>query len=380
MGAIVTRRVVRSVAVLALFAVAGGALVIVSGIVPVKSDGHWPVTAWMLDFIKRRSVATHSIGIDVPPLDTPWVVLKGAAHYEYGCRPCHGSPLGPPPTVTERMTPHPPLLAPLVPRWDPEELFYLVKHGIKFTGMPGWTALRRDDEIWAVIAFLRTLPGLDAETYGRQVLTAGPAHAGATAPGTHASAHIDAASVADEQCAQCHGRDGRGRTEPAFPRLAGQKVEYLRGALQAYASHGRHSGTMGPVAAGLSEEVRADLAAHYASLAGVAEPARAGTSERPFPARGQAIAEQGIPARDIPPCVECHASGDARHAAYPRLGGQFAEYLELQLQLFKEGRRGGAATAHLMAPIAGRLTADEMRDVAAYFAATGSADVSEDAP
>ena len=58
-----------------------------------------------------------------------------------------------------------------VSRWNPEELLYLVKHGIKFTGMPAWTALQRDDEVWAVVAFLRALPGMDADDYARLVLT-----------------------------------------------------------------------------------------------------------------------------------------------------------------------------------------------------------------
>ncbi len=94
---------------LLVYAVLGGlaaGLVVVSGIVPLgASDGHWAVTTWLLDFTKRRSVATHSLGIAPPPLDDPAMVLKGAGHYDLGCRPCHGTPGRPLPAVPARMHP-----------------------------------------------------------------------------------------------------------------------------------------------------------------------------------------------------------------------------------------------------------------------------------
>jgi Cytochrome C oxidase, cbb3-type, subunit III len=65
------------------------------------------------------------------------------------------------------MTPPPPYLPPRIPKWEPNELFYIVKHGIKFTGMPAWPALDRDDEVWAMVAFLRQFPKLDADEYRR---------------------------------------------------------------------------------------------------------------------------------------------------------------------------------------------------------------------
>ena len=55
----------------ALLAVGAAGILVLSGIIPIKaSSGHWPLTAWFLDFTKRRSVATHSIGIRVPRLST----------------------------------------------------------------------------------------------------------------------------------------------------------------------------------------------------------------------------------------------------------------------------------------------------------------------
>ena len=148
----------------------GGVLVAASGIVPIKaSSGHSPITAWFLHFAMRRSVATHTLGLQAPALDEPRLVLQGAGHYETGCRPCHGSPDLPLPRIMQQMTPHPPSLPPLISTWKPAELFYIVKHGVKFTGMPAWPAQQRDDEVWAMVAFLRTLPDLPAEAYRRLV-------------------------------------------------------------------------------------------------------------------------------------------------------------------------------------------------------------------
>lgn len=53
------------------------------------------------------------------------------------------------------MLPSPPDLAVAMRRWKERELFWIVKHGFKYTGMPGWVALEREDEIWAVVAFLK---------------------------------------------------------------------------------------------------------------------------------------------------------------------------------------------------------------------------------
>lgn len=67
------------------------------------------------------------------------------------------------------MTPPPPYLPPKLARWEPDELFYIVKHGIKFAGMPAWPSQQRDDEVWAMVAFLRRFPQLNAEQYWQMV-------------------------------------------------------------------------------------------------------------------------------------------------------------------------------------------------------------------
>jgi cytochrome c553 len=357
----------RTIAAFVAVLAAVGLVTVVSGIVPIEAtSGHWPITAWLLHFSMRRSVSTHTLGLQAPPLDEPWLAIKGAAHYESGCRGCHGTPEQPRPTIAQQMTPSPPYLPEVIASWEPAELFYIVKHGVKFTGMPGWPAQQREDEVWAMVAFLLRLPGLDAEGYRR--LVDGESSTDGTVAPRHGPSGLEAATPAVlESCRRCHGVDGGGRGVPAFPRLAGQRPAYLLAALQAFARRERHSGIMAPVASELRPEEMRDLAVYYGGLAEPASPEPPGEAA-PAIERGQAIARRGIPSQRVPSCVDCHGPGEIpRNPAYPRLAGQYAEYLVLQLELFKEGRRGGSAYARLMRPVAARLTSEQMRDVALYY-------------
>jgi cytochrome c553 len=79
--------------------------------------------------------------------------------------------------------------------------------------------------------------------------------------------------------------------------------------------------------------------------------------------------------------VECHGPGAKRgKPGYPSLAGQSAKYLERQLRLFKAEQRGGSEYAHLMRPVASRLTDQQMRDVANYFESLRSVDTSAAPP
>lgn len=345
----------------------GGFLVAVSGIVPIKaSSGHWEITAWFLNFSKERSVATHTIGKKAPPLDAPWLVLKGAAHYETGCRSCHGSPNTAQPRVAKRMTPTPPPLTKSSHEWEATELFYIVKHGIKLTGMPAWPAEKRDDEVWAMVAFLQALPNMDSKEYTRLATGEMLSVEGAPIQDMLTAEKTPLAIV--ESCGRCHGSDGLGRGLGAFPKLAGQKPDYLSASLEAYASGQRSSGIMEPIAAGLSDETIRELADYY-STRPLPQPFQNGSVNALIIQRGESIARNGIPSQQVPACLQCHGPNpNPRNPIYPVLYGQYPEYLILQLELFKKKIRGGTEFSHLMHFVAGGLTSEQMSDVAHYFA------------
>ena len=354
----------RAVVLFALLG-AGVLLFVAAGLVPVAaSQGHWDATRALLQFAMRRSVHTHTLGVQAPPLDDPALVLKGAGHYASGCLPCHGAPGRGRARVVLGMTPKPPFLPAGTGALRDEELFWIVRHGIKYTAMPAWPALAREDEVWAMVAFLRAQPRMSAGEF--RALAYGDA---ATSPDGGADARMSlldaplAPVLAD--CTRCHGADGMGRGG-AFPRLAGLDAAYLAASLRAFADGRRHSGFMEPVAAGLSSRQVDRLAGHYAGMAsGAAAPA----CEDPAAfARGAALAASGDAERKIPACAACHEGGD-RHPLYPALAGQHADYLALQLELFRARRRGGTAYAGLMRAAAAHLEDRDIRDLATYYAA-----------
>lgn len=335
-----------------------GALVVAGGLIPIgASSGHWWITEKVLIFAKNRSISTQSLFIETPPLDDPRRVLRGATHYEVGCRSCHGSPDFRAPRIPYRMLPPPVYLPEAVRSWSPAELFYPVKHGIKFTGMPSWPAQTRDDEVWDMVAFLRRFPELDAAGYRKLASVEDTARA------------EGAGLTILKSCARCHGADGESGGTGAFPLLERQSAPYLRASLEAYANGQRHSGMMGPIAAELTPAAIQQVAAHYAAL-----PRRAPRPARDAAAveRGRALAQAGVPDRDVPACVQCH--GPAKNPIHPRLEGQDADYLRLQLELFARDGRGGTPHAHLMKPVVKGLTPAQMRDVTLFYSSQAFAE------
>src|SRR5690606_32904441 len=114
----------------------GALAFITAGFAPISAAaGHWPVTRELLHFGMERGVATRSLRIRAPALEAPWLVRKGAGHYAAACMPCHGAPGVPQPLVPRRMTPKPPFLPRTLAPGDlsREELFWIVRHGIKYT-------------------------------------------------------------------------------------------------------------------------------------------------------------------------------------------------------------------------------------------------------
>jgi cytochrome c553 len=380
---------------LATLLFAGCALLFIwLGFAPIAaSRDHFRITQWFLGFAMRNAVETRSMGMDEPPLDDPLLVRKGAGHYATGCAPCHGAPgQARSPTVLQ-LVPEPPVLPPLLDHWKAQELFWIVRHGLKYTAMPGWASEQRDDEVWAVVAFLREMGSMPPERY------VDLAYGGRTLPDPTAATAAsdlrvlwDATGAALADCARCHGEDGNAQGHGTIPKLAGQSREYLLASLTAYAQDRRESGIMRPLAAALDAATMDSLAAYFAGLPRTPAPppregAVAGTlmllpdpkgelALAPLDAagmaaavdRGAALAAAGSADGKVPACRHCHGPGaHERNRLYPELAGQPAEYLALQLALFRQGHRGGTAYRELMDVAAERLDAAQIRDLALYY-------------
>jgi cytochrome c553 len=335
-------------------------LIMATGIYDIgASKPHFAVTYWLLDFAKRRSIETQSLMIRAPKLDDRGMITLGAAHYLGGCAQCHGAPGLPRNPVASSMLPQPADLVRVAPTWTSAQLFWIVRNGLKYTGMPAWPDVTREDEVWALVAFLRTLPTITQQQYAR--LSAG----GLASPQRSGReiAEFGAEAEALSRCGRCHDPPAPEAASALVPRLAGQSRAYLELALRDYAEGRRASGVMRPVVAELDNESIALLARYYGELPpmrGAAMPDNAGIE------RGRTIAERGDPETGVPPCLACHGATSA--ATFPRLAGQSARYLESQLRLLKGGQRMGSVQSKIMAVIAARLSDEQIDSVTRYFA------------
>jgi cytochrome c553 len=341
----------------------GGLLFAWSGVFNVAaSRGHWAIVEWLLGFVMRNSVETRSLTIATPPLASTDLITLGAAHYHGSCANCHGGPGIPIGPVVQQMLPPPPDLAIATTQWKESELFWIVKHGIKYTGMPAWASQQRDDEVWAVVAFLRRLPGLDAQSY-RDLAMGTLQVARQSGRGVATTAAPEEAVLA---CARCHGADDRAPPSALVPILHGQSAAFLTAALRAYADGKRESGIMQPIAVALTSEDIQRVASYYAGLKRPLLESEPQQIDAAAVENGRLLATDGKPTADIPPCLPCHGA-DALDT-YPRLRGQQASYLRTQLQLWKRGVVPRTDTAAIMAPIAQRLSDRQIEDVTAFFA------------
>ena len=167
------KRTLSTVAITLLAVVLLGALVVASGALSVAADEpHSSLVFGILDTARERSIETRADDIQVPALDDAGMVRRGAGNYDAMCAKCH---LAPGMTATELnrgLAPTPPNLAKDA-NADAAEAFWVIKHGIKATGMPAWGKHMEDQYIWDVVAFVRKLPSLSAEQYQAEVMASG---------------------------------------------------------------------------------------------------------------------------------------------------------------------------------------------------------------
>jgi mono/diheme cytochrome c family protein/ketosteroid isomerase-like protein len=181
-----------------------GALVVASGALSVAADEpHSSMVFGILDTARERSIEARADDIQVPALDDAGMVRRGAGNYDAMCAKCHLAPGMEPTELSAGLSPTPPNLAKDAPV-DAAEAFWVVKHGIKATGMPAWGRHMEDQYIWDVVAFVRKLPSLSAEQYQAEVTASGGhSHGG----GESADHHHEEGEDHEEGTADHHSHD-----------------------------------------------------------------------------------------------------------------------------------------------------------------------------
>ena len=157
------------IAVLVAVIVAGA--LIYAGVYDVAATTpHWPAARAILETARLRSIKAHASDIKTPAgLDDPAKLLIGVDHFAAHCAVCHGAPGVSKGDIGRGLYLPPPDLAKATSLYSPAKLFWIVKHGIKMTGMPAWSD-HRDEELWATVAFLEKLPGMSEQDYAGLVM------------------------------------------------------------------------------------------------------------------------------------------------------------------------------------------------------------------
>lgn len=157
---------------LLLVAVGAGAF-IWSGAYNIAADNpHWPLTERVLETARERSIEARSSGIAVPDLDDESLIRAGAGNYDAMCVDCHLEPGEDHTELSAGLYPVPPNLG-RDRIEDPAEAFWIIKHGIKMTGMPAWGKSMEDEHIWGMVAFLQQLPDMSPDRYRELVKASG---------------------------------------------------------------------------------------------------------------------------------------------------------------------------------------------------------------
>jgi cytochrome c553 len=174
--------------------------------------------------------------------------------------------------------------------------------------------------------------------------------------------------IASTVCAACHNADGNS-IQAANPKLAGQHADYLFKQMKEFkAAEGKQpvrvNAVMNGMIAPYTEAQMRDLAAWFAAQT----PSGGQAKNRETVEFGQKLYRAGDMAKGLPACAACHGpAGAGIPAQFPRIGGQFAEYIEAQLKAFRDESRSNDPNK-MMRMVALKMTDKEIKAVSDYIA------------
>ena len=153
-----------------------GAVFVWSGSYNVAATApHWDITHWFFGKVREQSIAARSQGIIIPPLIDPKLIHIGFKNYHAMCQFCHGAPGYSRTEIAQGLYPSPPELTNgnVVKQRNNAKLYWVIKNGIKMTGMPAFGPTHSEDELQGIVAFVKSLPTLKPEEYNALVKTSG---------------------------------------------------------------------------------------------------------------------------------------------------------------------------------------------------------------
>jgi mono/diheme cytochrome c family protein len=168
-------RSIRILIALIVLLAAAAAGFVYSGVYDVSAASSEPAwRAHLFETVKDRSIDRRvDAAAKAPQLTDPQLIRTGLIHFNEMCVTCHGAPGVPKSEIGMGLNPDPPDLAHEGAEQSPARLFWVLKNGIKMTGMPAFGMTHTDDQIWSMVAFLKQLPKLSPEQYAAMLREAG---------------------------------------------------------------------------------------------------------------------------------------------------------------------------------------------------------------
>jgi mono/diheme cytochrome c family protein len=213
---------VKRASIFTLLLLALGSVLLVAGFIwsgaynIAADDEHTRPVYTVLQTMRSRSIAARARAIHPPPeLNDRAMIKQGAGNYAAMCSGCHLAPGMAETELSQGLYPAPPALA-KVPAGEPSHQFWVIKHGIKASGMPAWGRSMDDKYIWAMVAFLQQLPELSPARYQALVATSGGHSHGGTEDTSHEVSRTQptSASTTPAKTAEHRHADGTVESHP----------------------------------------------------------------------------------------------------------------------------------------------------------------------
>jgi mono/diheme cytochrome c family protein len=236
------KTVITAVAAIIILELTGGLLFMESGTYNIAADEpHVKLVYWMLQAGRTRAVQIRSRGMHPPNLRDPSLLKRGLVLYRKNCQPCHGAPGQANEQIGRGIDPKPPPLMTASNKWDDSELFWIISHGLKLSGMPGFAPRLSETDLWGIVAFLRRMTFLSPTDYKRLATAEGPSvddqlldwpsnnGYGFAQLKAHGNANKGFELIQTYGCASCHMVPGLGEARVGPPLTGFAERQYIAG-------------------------------------------------------------------------------------------------------------------------------------------------------
>jgi len=160
------KTVTATLGIIITVAILTGLVVMYTGVFNVATSWKDPaLLRWVLVTTRESSIERRAQTIQVPALDRAQQIENGFRSYREMCAICHTPPGGKRSPLVKGLNPEPPDLSKNEDHMSAAGLFWVIKNGIRMTGMPAWGPTHDDAEIWDIVAFVKTLPKMSAVDY-----------------------------------------------------------------------------------------------------------------------------------------------------------------------------------------------------------------------